>query len=155
MLRDRTNADALLSWLNRMPAVNAALPGPEREVLALLAEDELGYEEISWVLGIATGDVAALGGSGRLRMARALGLDASEAPGGPGHLDLGRLSASIDGDDRDAGHLRSCPPCRRLHVAMRAADRIYRNWASAPMPDAVRWRVGQRLRLACAAEDGR
>ena len=54
-----------------MHAANAALPGPEREVLALLAESGLGYDGIAELLGVRRIDVAALAAAARLRLAGA------------------------------------------------------------------------------------
>jgi len=144
---------SLLSGLRRMPEANAALPKREREVLALLADDELSYAEIASVLAIDAAEIAALGGSGRLRLARALGLEFAEEPAGAGHVGVAELSASIDGETPHRPHVSTCRECRRLLAAMRMADRMYRSWATAPMPDGVRWRISRRLGIDAQRED--
>ena len=52
-----------------MRSVNAALPGPEREVLALLVESGLGYDGIGQLLGIDRVGVASIAARARLRLA--------------------------------------------------------------------------------------
>ena len=56
---------------------NAALPGPEREVLALLAESGLGYDGIAALLGVTRADVGALGGRGAAAAGRSGGARAA------------------------------------------------------------------------------
>ena len=80
---------------------NAALPGPEREVLALLAESGLGYDGIAALLGVTRADVGALAAAARLRLAGA------EAEGC--RAQLPRLA----GSDRRRGRRRA-GPSRRL-----------------------------------------
>ena len=66
------------------------LPGPEREVLALLAESGLGYDGIGELLGVDRGGVAAIAARARLRLAGAV------APAGC-RAHVAALAARIDG----------------------------------------------------------
>lgn len=117
-----------------MHAANAALPGPEREVLALLAESGLGYAGVGDLLGITREDVAALAASARLRLAGAE-IAAACRP------QLPRLAGLIDGERVDAPpHEPGCPACASALEAMRTADAAYRAWDPGPMPEHLRKR---------------
>jgi hypothetical protein len=113
-------------------SVNAGLQGPEREVLALLAESGLGYAGIAELLGIDRAGVAEIAARARLRLA---GVEV--AAGCHGHL--ARLAARIDGEDL-GGPERSCPHCASALEAMRAADAAYRAWDPGEMPPELRER---------------
>jgi hypothetical protein len=139
-------AHALLGCLNRMPQVNSSLPGREREVLALLADDGFDYADVASMLGIVPTEVAELAGSARLRIARTLGLGVAPLPAVCEQARLAELSASIDADAGDAPHVHRCPECRNALAAMRLADRVYRSWSTVPMPDWLRWRMARQLR---------
>ena len=121
-------------------AANAALPGPEREVLALLAESGFGYAGIGELLGLRPEAVAELAAGARLRLAGS----------GPGELpdacraQLPHLAATIDGEaiaSPDPAHLSSCPACANAREAMRAAAAAYDAWRPPGMPDELRSRL--------------
>ena len=113
-------------------AVDTVLPGPEREVLALLAESGLDYDAIAELLGVTRLDVAALAAAGRLRLA---GVTPPEAC----RSQLPRLAGLIDGEPvAVARHPADCATCAQTLHAMRAADAHYRSAAPAPMPEALR-----------------
>ena len=106
-------------------SVNASLKGPEREVLALLAESGLGYAGIAELLGLDRVGVAEIAARARLRLA---GVEV--ASGCREHLP--RLAARIDGEDlggptdpraRTArGRSRRCaPPTRRTARGIRGS----------------------------------
>jgi len=117
--------------------VDTVLPGPEREVLALLAESELGYDAIAELLGVGRVDVAALAAAGRLRLAGVAHVDEACRP------QLPHLAALIDGERVDApDHADGCPTCAAALAAMRAADADYRARRPGPMPEALRRRLG-------------
>lgn len=119
-------------------AANAALPGPEREVLALLAESGLGYDGIAELLGLTGVDVAALAAAARLRLAG--GAPVPERC----REQLPHLAGLIDGEPitaRDPLHVGGCPTCARTLAVMREADADYRAWQPAPMPPALRRRL--------------
>jgi hypothetical protein len=121
-----------------MHAANAALPGPEREVLALLAESGLGYDGIAELLGVRRIDVAALAATARLRIAGAAAPPERCLP----HLP--HLAGVIDGERvpaADPAHVAACEHCAAALAAMRGADADYRNWQIGPMPEAVRSRL--------------
>ena len=118
----------------------AALPGPEREVLALLAESGLGYAAIGELLGVDAATVAAIAGRARLRLA---GVEAPAACAAR----VPWLAAGVDGErleDAGASHPAGCEDCAALQAAMREADAAYRAWASAPMPRGCATRRGGR-----------
>ena len=109
------------------------LPGPEREVLALLVESGLGYDGIGELLGIDRVGVASIAARARLRLA---GVTAPE--GCRGHV--AALAARIDGEalaSPDPG----CPACGSLLDAMRAAQAVYRGWEPGEMPAELRARI--------------
>jgi hypothetical protein len=115
-----------------IPSVNAALPGPEREVLALLAESWLGYAGIAELLGLDRAGVAEIAARARLRLAGV------EVAGGC-REHLSRLAARIDGED--PGEVEpACPRCAGTLEAMRAADAAYRAWDPGEMPAELRER---------------
>jgi hypothetical protein len=93
-----------------------SLPGPEREVLALLAESGLGYAAIGELLGIDRDGVAEIAARGRVRLA---GVEVPE--GCRAHLP--RLAARIDDE---AFAAPACPHCADVVDALRAADAAYR-----------------------------
>jgi hypothetical protein len=113
-------------------SVNADLPGPEREVLALLAESGLGYAGIAELLGIDRASVAAIAACARLRLA---GVEV--ASGCREHL--AGLAARIDGEDLGGPEL-ACPRCAGTLEAMRVADAAYRAWDPGEMPTELRER---------------
>ena len=119
--------------------VDTALPGPEREVLALLAESGLGYDGIAELLGVRRVDVAALAAAARLRLA-----DAAPVPERC-RAQLPHLAGVIDGESVPAPPHTDCPTCATTLAAMRAADAEYRARRPAPMPDAVRRGVRDAL----------
>ncbi len=132
-----------MSFVRPIAEANASLPGPEREVLALLVESGLGYEDIGALLGIDAPAVAAIAARARLRLA------GGAVPGlEPDCLaELPFLAARIDGvAPGGSGHGERCRVCRANLDAMRAADVEYRAWCSAPMPDALRERTRAALR---------
>lgn len=117
-------------------AVDTVLPGPEREVLALLAESGLDYDLIAELLGVTRVDVADLAAAGRLRLAGAV------APPEPCRTQLPRLAGLIDGEAVMAPvHAGDCATCAATLAAMRAADAEYRARRPAPMPEALRRRL--------------
>ena len=117
-------------------AVDTVLPGPEREVLALLAESGLGYDAIAELLGVGRLDVAALAAAGRLRLAGVASVD------GACRAQLPRLAGEIDGEHVEvAAHPAGCEVCAAALSAMRAADAAYRQQAPRPMPGALRNRL--------------
>ncbi|MBE2318623.1 hypothetical protein DVA67_021775 [Solirubrobacter sp. CPCC 204708] len=102
---------------------NAALPGPEREVLALLAESGFGYDGIAELLGITRADVGELAASARLRLA-----EAPPVPE-PCRAQLPRLAGMIDSEVLPApDHGAGCASCAAALDAMRRADAAYRAW---------------------------
>ena len=106
---------------------NAALPGPEREVLALLAESGLGYDGIAALLGVTRADVGALAAAARLRLAGAEGEGC--------RAQLPRLAGLIDGEVLAApDHPAGCPACAVAEEAMRRADAAYRAWQPPKRP---------------------
>jgi hypothetical protein len=130
------------------PAANAALPGPEREVLALLTESGFGYATIGELLGVGSHAVAEIAGRARLRLAALTPADLPDAC----RAQLPHQAGRIDGEavpSPDPTHPASCPVCIKALEAMRAADTAYRAWEPAGMPDDVR--ADLRARLA----DGR
>jgi len=113
-------------------AVDTVLPGPEREVLALLAESGLGYDAIAELLGIGRLDVATLAATGRLRLA-------GFTPAAGCRAQLPRLAGLVDGEPVTvADHPAGCATCAEALHALRAADADYRSQAPAPMPEALR-----------------
>jgi len=113
-------------------SVNASLQGPEREVLALLAESGLGYAGIAELLGIDRAGVAEIAARARLRLA---GVEVASAC----REHLPRLAARIDGEDL-GGPERACPHCADALEAMRAADAAYRAWDPGELPAELRER---------------
>ena len=106
---------------------NAALPGPEREVLALLAESGLGYDGIAELLGITRTDVGALAAAARLRLAGA------EAEGC--RAQLPRLAGLIDGEVlASPAHPADCAAGPAAEEAMRRADAAYCAWQPPGRP---------------------
>jgi hypothetical protein len=120
-----------------MPSVNAALPGPEREVLALLVESGLGYDGIGQLLGIDRVGVASIAARARLRLA-------GVKPPSRCRDHVAHLAARIDGEDV-ASPEPLCAACPGLLEAMRAADAAYRAWEPGAMPAAVRSRIRDGL----------
>ena len=121
-------------------AANAALPGPEREVLALLAESGFGYAAVGELLGLRPDAVAALAADARLRLATGAPDDVPDAC----RAQLPHLVATIDGEalaSPDPAHLSTCPVCADALAAMRAAAAAYDAWRPPGMPDAVRARL--------------
>ncbi|MDA0182831.1 hypothetical protein OJ997_21140 [Solirubrobacter phytolaccae] len=116
--------------------MDTALPGPEREVLALLAESGLGYDGIAELLGVTRLDVATLAATARLRLARATPVpEACRAQ-------LPHLASRIDDERIDQpAHPDGCASCAAALAAMRAADAAYRADRPPLMPDAVRHRL--------------
>ena len=97
------------------------MTGPEREVLALLAESGFGYAGVAELLGVTRGDVAALAGAGRLRLA---GWSLPEAclP------QLARLACVIDGEVVAVPrHHARCPACAAALGVMRRAHEQYKS----------------------------
>ena len=133
----------MMSFMRPIADANASLPGPEREVLALLVESGLGYEEIGGLLGVDAAAVAAIAARARLRLARGSvpRLDAACT------AELPLLAARIDGAaPGSSAHGEECAVCRANLDAMRAVDAEYRAWCSAPMPEALRERTRAALR---------
>jgi hypothetical protein len=123
-----------------MSEATAKLPGPEREVLALLAESGFGYARIGELLGVEASAVAEIAALGRLRLA----LDAVPDLAPPCADALPHLAACVDGETlagSDSDHGTRCLACRRNLDAIRAADAAYRAWIPAGMPDRVRDRT--------------
>jgi len=132
-----------MSFMRPIAEANASLPGPEREVLALLAESGLGYEEIGALLGIDAAAVAGIAARGRLRLARG----AVPRLGAACDAELPLLAAQVDGAaPGGSAHGEACAVCRANLDAMRAADVEYRAWSAAPMPEAVREETRAALR---------
>ena len=132
-----------MSFVRPIAEANASLPGPEREVLALLVESGLGYDQIGALLGIDAAAVAAIAARARLRLigGSVPRLDAACV------AELPLLAARIDGAaPGGSAHGDRCPVCRANLDAMRTADAEYRAWCSAPMPDALRERTRAALR---------
>jgi hypothetical protein len=120
-----------------MRSVSAGLPGPEREVLALLVESGLGYDGIGKLLGIDRDGVASIAARARLRLAGV------EPPARcRGHV--AALAGRIDGEDA-ASPDPDCPSCPGLLEAMRAADAAYRAWEPGALPAEVRSRIRDAL----------
>jgi hypothetical protein len=133
----------MMSFVRPIAEANASLPGPEREVLALLAESGLGYAGIGALLGIDAPAVAAIAARARLRLAWG---DVPElAPDCVAELPF--LAAQID-DAATAGsaHGERCAACRANLAAMRAADADYRAWCTGPMPDELRSQTRAAIR---------
>jgi hypothetical protein len=104
-------------------AANAALPGPEREVLALLAESGLGYDGVAELMGLTPAAVGSLAATARLRLAEAAPVPERCRP------QLPRLAGLIDGETLAApNHPARCPDCAAAEEAMRRADAAYRAW---------------------------
>ena len=116
-----------------MRTVHAALPGPEREVLALLVESGLGYDGIGRLLGVDRAGVAAIAARARLRLAGV------EAPSGC-REHVAALAARLDGEDV-ASPDPGCPSCPALLQAMREADAAYRAWEPGALPEDMRARI--------------
>jgi hypothetical protein len=126
------------------PAANAALPGPEREVLALLAESGFGYARIGELLGVGPEVVAEIAARARLRLAA---LTPADLPGAC-RAQLPHQAGRIDGEtvpSPDPAHPASCRLCSDTFEAMRAADAAYRAWEPAGLPDDVRADLRARL----------
>jgi hypothetical protein len=126
------------------PAANAALPGPEREVLALLAGSGLGYARIGELLGIGPHAVAEIAARARLRLA---GLAPGDLPDAC-RARLPHQAGRLDGEAvpaPDPAHPVSCPACANALEAMRGADAAYRAWEPAAMPDVLRADLRARL----------
>jgi hypothetical protein len=135
----------------RMSEANAKLPGPEREVLALLAESGFGYAEIGKLLGVDARTVAEIAARARLRLAREALPELAE----PCAEELPYLAARIDGEalaSSDREHGARCLVCRGNLEAMRIADASYRAWAPARMPEQLRDLT--RAGIRAAAPDG-
>jgi sigma-70-like protein len=121
----------------RMSEANAKLPGPEREVLALLSDSGFGYAEIGELLGVGARTVAEIAARARLRLAKETLPELPE----PCAKELPYLAARIDGEalaSSDREHGKRCLVCRGNLDAMRIADAGYRAWAPAQMPDRLR-----------------
>jgi sigma-70-like protein len=128
----------------RMSEANAKLPGPEREVLALLSESAFGYAEIGELLGVETRTVAEIAARARLRLARETLPELAE----PCARELPYLAARIDGEalaSSNPQHGSRCLVCRGNLDAMRIADAAYRAWVPAQMPDQLR--AGTRAQI--------
>jgi sigma-70-like protein len=128
----------------RMSEANAKLPGPEREVLALLSESAFGYAEIGELLGVETRTVAEIAARARLRLARETLPELDE----PCARELPYLAARIDGEalaSSNPQHGSRCLVCRGNLDAMRIADAAYRAWVPAQMPDQLR--AGTRAQI--------
>lgn len=118
---------------------NQALPGRQREALALREQLRLSYAQIGLAIGIDVAAVASL-------LARArLGLRAELRGAAPAGAVDGRCaereralrvlarrqdSESLDGDDDDwiLRHIGECQECARAHAAMLEASVRYRAW---------------------------
>ena len=132
-----------MSFMRPIAEANASLPGPEREVLALLVESALGYEEIGALLGVDAPAVAAIAARARLRMARGAVPRLEDAC----VAELPLLAAQIDGAaPGGSAHGERCAVCRANLDAMRAVDAEYRAWCSAPMPEPLREQTRAALR---------
>jgi hypothetical protein len=130
----------ILTVVQPISKANAKLPGPEREVLALLAESGLGYGRIGELMGVDGRTIAQIAARARLRLANGR---LPELP--PACLDeLPYLAAGVDNDalaSADREHARGCPVCRENLDAMRAADAAYRAWMPGAMPDRIRAQI--------------
>jgi hypothetical protein len=130
----------ILTVVQPISEANAQLPGPEREVLALLADSGLRYARVGELLGVDARTIAEIAARARLRLAHGR---LPELP--PACLEeLPYLAAGIDGDalgPADREHPRDCPVCRENLDAMRAADAAYRAWMPGTMPDGLHDRI--------------
>src|SRR5215218_3584903 len=109
----------MMTFVRPIAEANAGLPGPEREVLALVVESGLGYAEIGALLGIDAPAVAAIAAPGRLRLARGAVPRLDDAC----VAELPLLAAQIDGAPAGgSAHGEGCAVCRANLAAMRAAD---------------------------------
>ena len=160
---------------------NAQLPGPEREVLALLADSGLGYARVGELMGVdaRTGEIVLLVKSDALD-----GVDLDFATqmfesltGVPSRIEavnderlralltgrvadcleeLPSLAAGIDGEalgPADREHPRDCPVCRENLDAMRAADAAYRAWMPGAMPDGLHDRIRTQVQGVLDGDD--
>jgi hypothetical protein len=112
----------------RMAQVNAALPAPEREVLALLHGGRLDYAAVAELLGVSPAAVAELAGLARLRIARAGGARCSLDLDPACRAELVRQAARLDHEPADSSPDASCAACALRWTAMRAGDVAYRAW---------------------------
>jgi len=142
----------ILTVVQPISEANAQLPGPEREVLALLADSGLGYARVGELMGVDARTIGGIAARARLRLAH------GRLPDLPAACleELQYLTAGIDGEalgSADREHPRGCPVCRESLDAMRAADAAYRAWMPGAMPDALHDRIRAQVQGVLDVDD--
>ncbi|WP_320672087.1 sigma factor-like helix-turn-helix DNA-binding protein [Patulibacter defluvii] len=130
----------------------ALLPWAQREALALLADDGLGYAEVAGITGGTRRTVAATVAAARVGLADRLGgTQVAERLGRECWSALREVAAALDdeaavADAALAVHRARCPRCREAEQGLRRARQAYAGWRIEPPDDGWRARTVDRLR---------